>query len=82
MNIGITSTIPIEVVYAAGHTPCDLNNLFISAPDPDHFIQIAEDAGFPRTTCAWIKGIYGVMRDVDIDTIIIVSGGDCSNSIA
>ena len=82
MNIGITSTIPIEVVYAAGHTPCDLNNLFISAPDPDHFIRIAEDAGFPRTTCAWIKGIYGVMRDVDIDTIIIVSGGDCSNSIA
>ena len=82
MNIGITSTIPIEVVYAAGDTPCDLNNLFISAPDPDHFIRLAEEAGFPRTTCAWIKGIYGVLLEKDIDTIIIVSGGDCSNSIA
>ncbi len=86
MNIGITSTIPIEVVYAAGHTPCDLNNLFITDPDPNHLIRMAEEAGFPRTTCAWIKGIYGVLRgtlqEKGIDTIIIVSGGDCSNSIA
>ena len=82
MNIGITSTIPIEVVYAAGHTPCDLNNLFINAADPNHFIRRAEEAGFPQTTCAWIKGIYGVLLEKDIETIIIVSGGDCSNSIA
>ncbi|MCD6533761.1 MAG: 2-hydroxyacyl-CoA dehydratase [Deltaproteobacteria bacterium] len=86
MNIGITSTIPVEVVFAAGHTPCDLNNLFITDPDPNHFIRLAEEAGFPQTTCAWIKGIYGTLRDTSaekkIDTIIIVSGGDCSNSIA
>ncbi len=82
MKIGITSTIPVEVVFAAGHTPCDLNNIFISAPDPEHFVRLAEDAGFPRTTCAWIKGIYGVLREEKIDTVIIVSGGDCSNSIA
>ncbi|MCK5681443.1 2-hydroxyacyl-CoA dehydratase [bacterium] len=82
MKIGITSTIPAEVVFAAGHIPCDLNNLFITAPDPDHFIRRAEDAGFPRTTCAWIKGIYGVLLEEKIDTVIIVSGGDCSNSIA
>lgn len=82
MNIGITSTIPIEVVYAAGHTPCDLNNLFIADPHPEHFINRAEESGFPRTTCAWIKGIYGVLLEKDIDTVIIVSGGDCSNSIA
>ena len=82
MNIGITSSIPIEVVYAAGHSPCDLNNLFINDTDPNRFIRGAEEAGFPRTTCAWIKGIYGVLCEKDIDTIIIVSGGDCSNSIA
>lgn len=82
MKIGITSTIPVEVVFAARHTPCDLNNIFISAPDPEHFVRRAEDAGFPRTTCAWIKGIYGVLLEENIDTIIIVSGGDCSNSIA
>ncbi len=82
MNIGITSTIPIEVVYAAGHTPCDLNNLFINDSDSSRFIHRAEEAGFPQTTCAWIKGIYGVLCENNIDTIIIVSGGDCSNSIA
>ena len=82
MKIGITSTIPVEVVFAAGHTPCDLNNIFISAPDPENFVRRAEEAGFPRTTCAWIKGIYGVLLEEEIDTIIIVSGGDCSNSIA
>ena len=86
MNIGITSSIPIEVVYAAGHTPCDLNNLFINDPDPNRFIRGAEESGFPRTTCAWIKGIYGVLQgalcEKNIETVIIVSGGDCSNSIA
>jgi len=82
MKIGITSTIPVEVVFAAGHTPCDLNNIFISASDPEYFVRRAEDAGFPRTTCAWIKGIYGVLLEEKINTIIIVSGGDCSNSIA
>ncbi len=82
MKIGITSTIPTEVVFAAGHTPCDLNNIFITAADPEHFIRLAEHAGFPQTTCAWIKGIYGVLLEEEIETIIIVSGGDCSNSIA
>ena len=82
MKIGITSTIPVEIVFAAGHTPCDLNNIFISSDDPEYFIRRAENAGFPRTTCAWIKGIYGVLLEEKIDTIIIVSGGDCSNSIA
>jgi benzoyl-CoA reductase/2-hydroxyglutaryl-CoA dehydratase subunit BcrC/BadD/HgdB len=82
MKIGITSTIPVEIIFAAGDTPCDLNNIFISADEPEYFIRRAENAGFPRTTCAWIKGIYGVLLEEKIDTIIIVSGGDCSNSIA
>ncbi len=82
MKIGITSTIPAEIVYAAGHVPCDLNNLFINDPDPGRFITLAEDEGFPRTTCAWIKGLYGVLQTVEIDTVIVVSGGDCSNTLA
>jgi benzoyl-CoA reductase/2-hydroxyglutaryl-CoA dehydratase subunit BcrC/BadD/HgdB len=82
MKIGITSTIPVEIVYAAGHQPCDLNNLFICDADPGHFIARAEEAGFPRTTCAWIKGIYGVLQAEKIDTVIVVSGGDCSNTLA
>ncbi len=82
MRIGITSTIPGEIIFAAGNILCDLNNIFITSPDPGHFIEIAESRGFPRTTCAWIKGIYGVLQEKKIDTVIVVSGGDCSNSIA
>ena len=82
MKIGITSTIPVEIVYAAGHVPCDLNNLFITDSDPGRFITMAEEAGFPHTTCAWIKGLYGVLQSEEIETIIVVSGGDCSNTLA
>jgi hypothetical protein len=32
-KVGLTTTIPVEVLLAAGVTPVDLNNLFISAPD-------------------------------------------------
>ncbi len=35
-TVGITTTIPIECLIAAGYTPVDLNNLFISHPDPGH----------------------------------------------
>jgi len=31
-RIGLTTTIPMEVIFAAGKTPCDLNNCFITSP--------------------------------------------------
>ncbi len=33
-RVGLTTTIPVEVVLAAGLTPVDLNNLFIADPRP------------------------------------------------
>jgi benzoyl-CoA reductase/2-hydroxyglutaryl-CoA dehydratase subunit BcrC/BadD/HgdB len=82
-SVGITSTIPSEVVFAAGLTPVDLNNLFIASPDPYALVEIAESAGFPRNYCAWIKGIYGALKDrPDIDTVIGVMQGDCGNTAA
>ena len=80
--VGITTTIPSEIVYAAGMRPVDLNNAFITAPDPDRLLETAENAGFPRTVCAWIKGIYGAALDCDLECLIAVTGGDCSNTIA
>jgi len=80
-KIGITTSIPVEVLMAAGYTPVDLNNIFISDPDPQHLIHIAEKDGFPLNCCSWIKGIYGVCMETDIDTVICVTGGDCSNTI-
>ena len=82
-KIGITTTIPVEIVYAAGHVPVDLNNLFISDPDALMLVEEAEIAGYPRNTCAWIKGIYSVLlKHRDIRTVIAVTQGDCSNTHA
>jgi len=79
-TVGITTTIPIEVLLAAGYRPVDLNNVFISDPDPRHFVDIAEQDGFPVNCCAWIKGMYGVAMEQGIDTVMCVTTGDCSNT--
>jgi len=80
-TIGITTTVPIEVLLAAGYKPVDLNNVFITDPDPERLVAIAERAGFPLNCCTWIKGIYGVVVERGIDTVLCVTTGDCSNTI-
>lgn len=82
-RIGITTTVPIEVIYAAGDTPVDLNNLFVSRQDYGKILEEAELAGFPRNFCAWIKGLYGVAREAgDLEAVVAVTQGDCSNTHA
>ncbi|XUX01350.1 MAG: 2-hydroxyacyl-CoA dehydratase [Dehalogenimonas sp.] len=80
-KIGITTTVPVEVILASGATPVDLNNLFVSDPDPALLIAAAEKTGFPLNTCAWIKGIYGVILKHGLKEVIGVTGGDCSNTL-
>ncbi|MFC1971158.1 2-hydroxyacyl-CoA dehydratase family protein [Chloroflexota bacterium] len=80
-KIGITTTVPIEVLIAAGCQPVDLNNFLVSDPNPERLVNIAERAGFPLNCCTWIKGIYGVCLDYGIDDILCVTSGDCSNTI-
>lgn len=82
-RVGITTTVPVEVLYAAGCVPVDLNNVFITGPNPQALVEEAELAGYPRNVCAWIKGLYStVRRDRNIRTIIAVTQGDCSNTHA
>ena len=80
--VGITTTVPVEVIYAAGRVPVDLNNLFITAADPSELVELAERAGFPTTCCCWTKGIYGAVHRFGIDTVVAVVQGDCSNAHA
>lgn len=82
-RIGITSTIPSEVIYAAGYAPVDLNNVFINAEDPYALVEAAESDSFPRNYCAWMKGIYGALKaNPEIQKIIGVIQGDCSNTVS
>jgi benzoyl-CoA reductase/2-hydroxyglutaryl-CoA dehydratase subunit BcrC/BadD/HgdB len=80
-TIGITTTVPIEVLMAADYQPVDLNNLFITDPNPERLRSIAEKAGFPLNCCSWIKGIYGVCMNHGINTVLCVTNGDCSNTL-
>lgn len=81
-KVGFTTTIPVEIILAAGKTPVDLNNVFITDPDPVKMAETAEDEGLPRSLCAWIKGIYTAVKHSDVDEVIAVTQGDCSNSHA
>ena len=79
MNIGFTTSIPVEVIFASGNNPIDLNNIFINN-NPKELVKKAELAGFPRNMCSWIKGMYSVIQKQDLDLIIGVIQGDCSNT--
>ncbi|MBM7623333.1 2-hydroxyacyl-CoA dehydratase family protein [Sporohalobacter salinus] len=81
-KIGITTTVPVEVLLAAGCQVVDLNNLFITSNEYNQYIEQAERDGFPKNFCAWIKGIYGACLKHNIKEVISVIEGDCSNTHA
>ncbi len=81
-KIGFTTSIPVEIILAAGKIPVDLNNIFINSERSRLLVDIAEDAGYPRNTCGWIKGLYSVALENDLDAVISVMQGDCSNTQA
>lgn len=81
-RIGMTTSIPVEAVFAAGCVPVDLNNVFITSPDPAQFVTEAEYEGYPRNACGWIKGIYSVAAKRDVDAVVAVVEGDCSQTQA
>lgn len=81
-KIGITTTVPIEILHAAGYQAYDLNNLLATDDHPERFLECAEKEGFPKNLCAFIKGIYGVSRLHDVERIVGVVEGDCSNTKA
>ena len=80
--IGLTTTVPVEIIYAAGLKPVDLNNLFINSENPGELLRTAEADGFSHNTCAWIKGIYATVLLHRIENVVAVTGGDCSNTVA
>lgn len=80
--IGFTTSIPVEIILAAGRVPVDLNNIFINSPRAHALVAFAEEAGYPRNTCGWIKGLYTVALEEDLEAVIAVMQGDCSNTLA
>ncbi|TYQ16153.1 UNVERIFIED_CONTAM: benzoyl-CoA reductase/2-hydroxyglutaryl-CoA dehydratase subunit BcrC/BadD/HgdB [Acetivibrio alkalicellulosi] len=82
-KIGFTTSVPVEIIFSAKFKPVDLNNIFVSNNNPLQLVDNAENIGFPRNICTWIKGIYSALSYVeDLHSIIGVVEGDCSNTRA
>lgn len=77
-RVGFTTTIPLEIIVAAGRVPVDLNNLFITGGRSHQLIEEAELEGFPRNVCGWIKGIFAAVMESGIREMVAVTEGDCS----
>jgi benzoyl-CoA reductase/2-hydroxyglutaryl-CoA dehydratase subunit BcrC/BadD/HgdB len=77
---GITTTIPAEVLLAAGIAPVDLNNVYITSSERDGLVASAEARGFPPNVCTWIKGIYAAACRANVDFVVGVVRGDCSST--
>ncbi|HEY6007821.1 MAG TPA: 2-hydroxyacyl-CoA dehydratase [Geobacteraceae bacterium] len=77
-RVGFTTTIPLEILIAAGRQPVDLNNIFITSSRSHELMEEAELAGFPRNICGWIKGLYSTVLESGIREVIAVTEGDCS----
>ncbi len=80
--IGLTTTVPVEIIYAAGRTPVDLNNVFVADADAKGMVAFAEELGFPQSACAWTKGLYGAVHRRGVREVVGVIEGDCSNTAA
>lgn len=81
-KIGVTTTVPIEILIVAGYEVIDLNNIFVTSENYSKYIDIAEREGFPKSCCAWKKGMYGVCVEHEIKELVGVTEGDCSNTKA
>lgn len=82
LPVGMTTTIPVEIILAARAVPVDLNNVFINSSAPMDYIEKAELDGYPASACCWIKGIHGVIvHGGTVDTVIAVIEGDCSTTL-
>ena len=44
MKIGFTTSFPVEVVFAAGHIPIDMNNIFVTG----NALKFVEEAELKR----------------------------------
>ncbi|MBU1626577.1 2-hydroxyacyl-CoA dehydratase, partial [bacterium] len=79
-KIGLTTTLPIEVLYAADCIPVDLNNIFITDKNARDLADEAESEGFPQTICCWTKGVFTAAVRAGIKEVASVIQGDCINS--
>lgn len=80
-RVGLFSTVPVEVLFAANREPVDLNNLFVASQAPGEFLRQSDVLGLAPTLCAWTRGLFGVSVASEFSTVVVVPQGDCSSNV-
>ena len=78
--VGISSTVPVEVIYSGGFTALDLNNIFITSPSVHELLKNSADLA-PRAVCSWTRGILSAAVAMKLKNAVIVTEGDCAHTI-
>ncbi len=78
--VGISSTVPVEVIYSAGSVALDLNNVFITSPRSEELLKKSSELA-PRAVCSWTRGILAAAVALKIKNAVIVTEGDCAHTI-
>ncbi len=78
--VGISSTVPIEVIYSGGFVALDLNNIFISSPSPLELLKKSTEFA-PRAVCSWTRGVLAAAVFLKLKNAVIVTEGDCAHTI-
>ncbi|AKB82983.1 putative subunit of benzoyl-CoA reductase/2-hydroxyglutaryl-CoA dehydratase [Methanosarcina barkeri 3] len=71
-KIGITALVPPEIIYSCNKVPVDVNNF------------VTYSTLQPRNKlCAWcaIWREAIIKKEIDIDRLVVVAGGDCNNAL-
>ena len=79
-RIAIFSTCPVEILLAAGLVPADVNNLFVTSPDPLQLLEDADGMGMPAGICAWTRALVGTTVRHRFRRVLVVTRGDCANN--
>ena len=78
-KVGLTTTIPVEVVLAAGLTPVDLNNLFIVDPGARARVARPKPPASPAPSAPGSRGFTPPCRTIPrFAAVIVACQGDCS----
>jgi len=80
--VGFTSSIPLEILLAAGRQPLDLGRHFLGADAPRELVEEADFAGFPPEAGCLLRGIYGAALQRGVRELVVVTSDEDSGNRA
>ncbi len=81
-KVALTSTVPVEPLFAAGLVPVDLNNVLVQSNDSLGLVRLGERMGLSSNLCGWVRGLLPLGLSNVYESIVVVDCGDCADLLA